>query len=87
MFSRNDRSRVTVARGSALEMEFKRGRFRLSLFSDQPELGEQLPPKQDWTLCAQSPFCSWPPFPGPHLPSPRFPLLPCLALPRALEQW
>uniref|UniRef100_A0A8C9A9B4 Rhotekin n=1 Tax=Prolemur simus TaxID=1328070 RepID=A0A8C9A9B4_PROSS len=37
MFSRNHRSRVTVARGSALEMEFKRGRFRLSLFSDQPE--------------------------------------------------
>ncbi|XP_009440961.1 rhotekin isoform X5 [Pan paniscus] len=37
MFSRNHRSRVTVARGSALEMEFKRGRFRLSLFSDLPE--------------------------------------------------
>lgn len=38
MFSRNHRSRVTVARGSALEMEFKRGRFRLSLFSDPPEV-------------------------------------------------
>ncbi|CAH7133241.1 rhotekin isoform X1 [Phodopus roborovskii] len=37
MFSRNHRSRVTVARGSALEMEFKRGRFRLSVFSDPPE--------------------------------------------------
>ncbi|KAM9040213.1 rhotekin isoform 1-T1 [Megaptera novaeangliae] len=37
MFSRNHRSRVTVARGSALEMEFKRGRFRLSLFCDPPE--------------------------------------------------
>ncbi|XP_054557726.1 rhotekin isoform X5 [Talpa occidentalis] len=37
MFARNHRSRVTVARGSALEMEFKRGRFRLSLFCDQPE--------------------------------------------------
>lgn len=37
MFSRNHRSRVTVARGSALEMEFKRGRFRLSVFSDLPE--------------------------------------------------
>lgn len=37
MFSRNHRSRVTVARGSALEMEFKRGRFRLSLLSDPPE--------------------------------------------------
>ncbi|KAK1332946.1 hypothetical protein QTO34_006477 [Cnephaeus nilssonii] len=40
MFSRNHRSRVTVARGSALEMEFKRGRFRLSLFSDPPEARE-----------------------------------------------
>ncbi|GAB1290974.1 Rhotekin [Apodemus speciosus] len=37
MFSRNHRSRITVARGSALEMEFKRGRFRLSVFSDPPE--------------------------------------------------
>uniref|UniRef100_A0A8C6DSB2 Rhotekin n=1 Tax=Moschus moschiferus TaxID=68415 RepID=A0A8C6DSB2_MOSMO len=37
MFSRNHRSRVTVARGSALEMEFKRGRFRLSLLSDPPQ--------------------------------------------------
>ncbi|XP_017910487.1 PREDICTED: rhotekin isoform X1 [Capra hircus] len=37
MFSRNHRSRVTVARGSALEMEFKRGRFRLSLLCDPPE--------------------------------------------------
>lgn len=37
MFSRNHRSRVTVARGSALEMEFKRGRFRLSVLSDLPE--------------------------------------------------
>lgn len=44
MFSRNDRSRVTVARGSALEMEFKRGRFRLSLFSDQPEVSARIPP-------------------------------------------
>ncbi|NP_001397243.1 rhotekin isoform f [Mus musculus] len=37
MFSRNHRSRITVARGSALEMEFKRGRFRLSFFSESPE--------------------------------------------------
>lgn len=37
MLSRNHRSRVTVARGSALEMEFKRGRFRLSLLCDPPE--------------------------------------------------
>lgn len=43
MFSRNHRSRVTVARGSALEMEFKRGRFRLSLFSDQPEVSDRVP--------------------------------------------
>lgn len=27
-----------MARGSALEMEFKRGRFRLSLLSDPPEV-------------------------------------------------
>lgn len=38
MFSRNHRSRVTVARGSALEMEFRRGRFRLSVFCDPPEV-------------------------------------------------
>lgn len=44
MFSRNHRSRVTVARGSALEMEFKRGRFRLSLLSDPPEVRAPRPP-------------------------------------------
>lgn len=43
MFSRNHRSRVTVARGSALEMEFKRGRFRLSVFSDPPEVSDRVP--------------------------------------------
>ena len=43
MFSRNHRSRVTVARGSALEMEFKRGRFRLSLLSDPPEVRDPCP--------------------------------------------
>lgn len=60
MFSRNHRSRVTVARGSALEMEFKRGRFRLSLFSDPPEV--------------RAPHPSFPCSPGlrePRLPLPR----------------
>nr|XP_048702504.1 rhotekin isoform X4 [Caretta caretta] len=37
MFCRNHRSRVTVARGSALEMEIRRGRFRLSLLGDTPQ--------------------------------------------------
>uniref|UniRef100_A0A8C6AX82 Anillin homology domain-containing protein n=1 Tax=Monodon monoceros TaxID=40151 RepID=A0A8C6AX82_MONMO len=37
MFSRNHRSRVTAASGSALEMEFKRSRCWLSLFCDPPE--------------------------------------------------
>ncbi|KAH1169954.1 hypothetical protein KIL84_000939 [Mauremys mutica] len=39
MFCRNHRSRVTVARGSALEMEIRRGRFRLSLLGDTPQVG------------------------------------------------
>ncbi|TFJ98160.1 T-cell receptor alpha chain V region CTL-L17 [Platysternon megacephalum] len=42
MFCRNHRSRVTVARGSALEMEIRRGRFRLSLLGDTPQLGPWL---------------------------------------------
>uniref|UniRef100_A0A8C8S7C2 Rhotekin n=1 Tax=Pelusios castaneus TaxID=367368 RepID=A0A8C8S7C2_9SAUR len=37
MFCRNHRSRVTVARGSALEMEIRRGRFRLSLLGETPQ--------------------------------------------------
>ncbi|XP_061439736.1 rhotekin isoform X2 [Rhineura floridana] len=37
MFQRHHRSRVTVARGSALEMEIRRGRFRLSLLEDMPQ--------------------------------------------------
>uniref|UniRef100_A0A8C3INA5 Rhotekin n=1 Tax=Chrysemys picta bellii TaxID=8478 RepID=A0A8C3INA5_CHRPI len=37
MFCRNHRSRVTVARGSALEMEIRRGHFRLSLLGDTPQ--------------------------------------------------
>ncbi|XP_042663858.1 rhotekin-like [Tyto alba] len=34
MFCRSERSRVTVARGSALEMETRRGRCRLGLLAD-----------------------------------------------------
>ncbi|KAM4810478.1 LOW QUALITY PROTEIN: rhotekin [Rhinophrynus dorsalis] len=37
MFCRNHRSRVTVARCSALEMEIRRGRFRRSMFIDTPQ--------------------------------------------------
>ncbi|XP_063313586.1 rhotekin isoform X2 [Pelobates fuscus] len=37
MFCRNHRSRVTVARCSALEMEIRRGRFRRSVFIDTPQ--------------------------------------------------
>lgn len=37
MFCRNHRSRVTVARCSALEMEIRRGRFRRSMLIDTPQ--------------------------------------------------
>ncbi|XP_063781726.1 rhotekin isoform X5 [Pseudophryne corroboree] len=37
MFCRNHRSRVTVARCSALEMEIRRGRFRRSMLVDTPQ--------------------------------------------------
>ncbi|XP_068129672.1 rhotekin isoform X2 [Hyperolius riggenbachi] len=37
MFCRNHRSRVTVARCSALEMEIRRGRFRRSMFIETPQ--------------------------------------------------
>lgn len=37
MFCRNQTSRATVARGSALEMEVKRGQFRLSVFEDSAQ--------------------------------------------------
>ncbi|XP_052393840.1 rhotekin isoform X2 [Carassius gibelio] len=37
MFCRNQTSRATVARGSAMEMEVKRGRFRLSMLEDSAE--------------------------------------------------
>ncbi|XP_055036369.2 rhotekin 2b isoform X1 [Misgurnus anguillicaudatus] len=37
MFCRNQSSRVTVARGSALEMEVKRGQFRLSVLEDSAQ--------------------------------------------------
>lgn len=49
-----------MARGSALEMEFKRGRFRLSLFSDPPEVRTPRP-------CFPSP----PGLPQPRPPCPR----------------
>lgn len=50
-----------MARGSALEMEFKRGRFRLSLFSDQPEVRPaSLPPPAPRS---SSPGCPGPPPP------------------------
>ncbi|TNN50246.1 Rhotekin [Liparis tanakae] len=34
MFCRNQTTRATVARGSALEMEIRRGKFRRSVFLD-----------------------------------------------------
>ncbi|XP_077050257.1 rhotekin 2b [Siphateles boraxobius] len=37
MFGRNQTSRATVARGSAMEMEVKRGRFRLSVLEDSAQ--------------------------------------------------
>ncbi|XP_056586750.1 rhotekin 2b isoform X2 [Triplophysa dalaica] len=37
MFCRNKTSRATVARGSALEMEVKRGQFRLSVLEDSAQ--------------------------------------------------
>lgn len=58
MFARNHRSRVTVARGSALEMEFKRGRFRLSVFSDSPEVSARVP-----ALPSLAPQAAWQPLP------------------------
>lgn len=41
MFQRQHRSRVTVARGSALEMEIRRGRFRLSLLGEPEQVGRR----------------------------------------------
>ncbi|XP_053466846.1 rhotekin isoform X1 [Ictalurus furcatus] len=37
MFCRNQSTRVTIARGSALEMELRRGKFRQSIFMDTPQ--------------------------------------------------
>ncbi|XP_056314166.1 rhotekin isoform X1 [Danio aesculapii] len=37
MFCRNQTSRATVARGSALEMEIRRGKFRQSVFMETPQ--------------------------------------------------
>lgn len=38
MFCRNQTARATVARGSALEMEIRRGRFRRSVFLDPSQV-------------------------------------------------
>ncbi|XP_072518376.1 rhotekin 2b [Salminus brasiliensis] len=40
MFCRNQTSRATVARGSAVEMEVRRGHFRLSVFEDSAQDSE-----------------------------------------------
>ncbi|XP_022532314.1 rhotekin 2b isoform X1 [Astyanax mexicanus] len=40
MFCRNQSSRATVARGSAVEMEVRRGHFRLSVFEDSAQDSE-----------------------------------------------
>ncbi|XP_023673711.1 rhotekin isoform X1 [Paramormyrops kingsleyae] len=37
MFCRNQTTRATVARGSALEMEIRRGKFRMSIFMDSSQ--------------------------------------------------
>ncbi|XP_022523311.1 rhotekin isoform X1 [Astyanax mexicanus] len=37
MFCRNQTARATIARGSALEMEIRRGKFRQSIFMDTPQ--------------------------------------------------
>lgn len=39
MFCRNQTTRATVARGSALEMEIRRGKFRKSVFLDTSQVG------------------------------------------------
>ncbi|KAK9398484.1 Rhotekin-like [Crotalus adamanteus] len=44
MFQRQHRSRVTVARGSALEMEIRRGRFRLSLLGEPEQNAARIVP-------------------------------------------
>ena len=53
-----------MARGSALEMEFKRGRFRLSLFCDPPEVRDPRP-------CLPLPGLPQPGPPGPPAPPAR----------------
>ncbi|ROL51392.1 Rhotekin [Anabarilius grahami] len=37
MFCRNQTARATIARGSALEMEIRRGKFRQSVFMETPQ--------------------------------------------------
>ncbi|XP_034281968.1 rhotekin isoform X5 [Pantherophis guttatus] len=56
MFQRHHRSRVTVARGSALEMEIRRGRFRLSLLGE-PEQGTDLQKKIDHEIRMREGAC------------------------------
>uniref|UniRef100_H9GJU8 REM-1 domain-containing protein n=1 Tax=Anolis carolinensis TaxID=28377 RepID=H9GJU8_ANOCA len=56
MFQRHHRSRVTVARGSALEMEIRRGRFRLSLLGD-PEQGTDIQKKIDHEIRMREGAC------------------------------
>ncbi|XP_067324561.1 rhotekin isoform X2 [Anolis sagrei] len=56
MFQRHHRSRVTVARGSALEMEIRRGRFRLSLLAD-PEQGTDIQKKIDHEIRMREGAC------------------------------
>ncbi|KAJ7327324.1 hypothetical protein JRQ81_017083 [Phrynocephalus forsythii] len=56
MFQRHHRSRVTVARGSALEMEIRRGRFRLSLLEDT-EQGTDIQRKIDHEIRMREGAC------------------------------
>lgn len=44
MFCRNQTARATVARGSALEMEIRRGKFRRSVFQDTSQVDADGPP-------------------------------------------
>ncbi len=44
MFCRNQTARATVARGSALEMEIRRGKFRKSVFLDTSQVNPDCPP-------------------------------------------
>ncbi|XP_042322871.1 rhotekin isoform X4 [Sceloporus undulatus] len=56
MFQRQHRSRATVARGSALEMELRRGRFRLSLLQE-PQQGTDIQKKIDHEIRMREGAC------------------------------